>query len=405
MQTRKIDSFLTGEVKVFGIKFTVIDLLFMAAVCVLAFFARWYLFPLKSGDYKGFLSRWMDKIQAMGAWNSLGVAISDYTSPYMYLMCLVSGFENDLTALKLVSVFFDYVGSVAMFLLVRQLTGDTRKGLMGMALTLLCPTVIINSGWWCQCDMIYCSFMVFAMYFLVKDNSRAACIMLGVAFSFKVQAVFLLPLLIILWLKNSTVKLQHLLYIPLVYVIMQVPAWIAGRPFSELMGVYLAQAGHYTQGTLKFPNIYELLDETYKHKHYMAEISGMGLCASIASLGVLAWYVYSRKFKMNSTIILTLALFSVSLALYTLPHMHERYGFIVDLLAIAYAVQRPGKFPVAILYIAISMLTYLPFLLGVYVFPFPVLAVVMLALDCYVGYDLVKQINEASEPQQIAKKL
>ena len=135
---RKIDTFLGKTLSVGKIQFTVLDLCFVIVLCLFAFAARWYLYPLQSGDYKGFLSRWMQKIQQMGAFTSLGVEISNYTSPYMYLMCLVSGFSNSLYALKTVSVVFDYFGAFCMFLLVHQLTGSTRKGILGMACVLLC---------------------------------------------------------------------------------------------------------------------------------------------------------------------------------------------------------------------------------------------------------------------------
>ncbi len=394
---RKIDTFLGKTLSVGKIQFTVLDLCFVIVLCLFAFAARWYLYPLQSGDYKGFLSRWMQKIQQMGAFTSLGVEISNYTSPYMYLMCLVSGFSNSLYALKTVSVVFDYFGAFCMFLLVHQLTGSTRKGILGMACVLLCPTVILNSAWWCQCDMIYVSFILLALYFLFKDNSAACFLLLGVAFSFKVQTVFILPLVVILWLKNKTVNIWHLLLIPLMFVVLHIPAMIAGRPLSQLISVYFGQAGIYPWGTLKFPNLYEFLDETMKHKHHMQEVGQFGVPLAIMLLGTLAWYVASKRFKITDTFIVTLALFSVSLALYTLPHMHERYGYLVDMLVIVYALQRPEKTWVAVCYILISLITYMPFLVGAYVLPFPFLAAVLLALDVYVGYDLYRQMNIPQE--------
>ena len=402
-EERKIDRFLGKTVRLGSVTLSVLDICFIVALLGLALVARLYLFPLRSGDYRAFLSHWMEKIQAMGPFHSLSVRISDYSSSYMYLMGLGSGFSNSLYALKAVSVVFDYFGAFVMFLLVHHLTGSTRKGILGMALTLLCPTVIINSSWWCQCDMIYASFVLLALYFLFKDKSAWCCIFLGVAFSFKVQTVFILPFIVMLWLKGKTIKLWHLLYIPLVYVVLQIPAWIAGRPFSELMTVYFNQAGSYPWGTLKFPNLYEFLDETMKHRHHWVEVGKFGLPLSLTCLGTLAWYVGSRRFRMTDTLMVTLAMFSVSVALFTLPHMHERYGFLVDLLAIVYALQRPEKAWVSVGYILISLITYMPFLVGAYVFPFPVLAAAMLALDIFVGYDLYRQINAASLPDPKGK--
>lgn len=394
MKDKSINTFLGKEFKVGKATFTVMDVLFVAAVTALALVARFYLFPIKSGDFNSFLSRWMKKIHEMGPWNSLGVAISDYTSPYMYLMCIASYFGNDLYALKTISVLFDLICSTGIGLLAWQLTGSSRKAVLGYAVAILCPTFMINSAWWCQCDVIYCTFIIFALLFLFKDKSALCCIFLGLAFSFKVQTVFILPFILIMWLKGRTIKFWHLLFIPLIYVVMQVPAWMAGRPFSELMSVYLNQSSSYPYGTLKFPNIYEFLDETFKHRHHMAEVGKWGVWFSLGVIGTAAWWICSRRFKFDRTYMVTLALFTVCLALFTLPHMHERYGYLVDLLAIVYVLQRPRKAPVAILLITMSLLTYMPFLSGAYVFPIAVLSVVYLGVIIYLGYDLSAQVSK-----------
>ena len=129
----------------------------------------------------------------------MGTAISNYSTSYMYLMCLVETVTDDwLTGLKMVSFVFDYAASVAVFLIVFHMTKSTRKSIVGMAFLLLSPTVIIDSAIWCQCDIIYSCFILYALYFILKKNSRMCMIMLGIAFSFKLQTVFVLPLIVIL---------------------------------------------------------------------------------------------------------------------------------------------------------------------------------------------------------------
>ena len=398
MSERKIDTFLQKQVKVGKMPFTWLDICFVAVIWVLALVARLQFYPIVSGDYYGFLSKWMAQIQQYGAWNSLATRISDYSAPYMYLMCLVSWASNPMYALKTISVIFDFIASIAMFMLVQELTGDKRKSIFGMTLVLFCPTVMMNSAWWCQCDSIYCTFILFALYFFFKDKSALCCIFLGIAFSFKVQTVFILPFIVMMWLKNRTIKLAHLLYIPLVFFVMQIPAWIAGRPILDLLGIYFTQAGEYPYGTLRYPNIYEFFDETMLHKHHQAEVGNWGLFFSLGIIGLLAYYICDKKFKLDDTLMVTLALFSVCTVLYTMPHMHERYGYLVDLLVIVYALQRPGKAWVSALYILLSMITYMRFLQGIYLLPFYVLAAVMLGLNIYVGYDLYAQIRANSLP-------
>lgn len=372
----------------------IIGFAIIAAVLVLSLLARIQLLPLESGDYHHFLSVWMDRIKETGPWASLGLQISDYSSLYMYIMCLVSGFGNSMFALKAVSILFDYAAAAVIFYMVVQLTSSKRKGIAAMAAVLLCPTVMINSAWWCQCDIIYITFMLLCLLFLFKDKSAPAFIMLGIAFAFKLQAVFLLPFIVILWLKGKTVKLWHLLWIPAVFFISVVPAWIAGRPLTDLLGVYFSQAGSYPFGTLHYPNMYEFLHESNLYWHHMQEVGGFGLYFSMGLLGAFIYWVYYKKFRMTNQIMVSLALFSVCLVLFTLPHMHERYGLIVDILAIVYAVQRPEKTPVALGLIIISLLSYMPYLNSVDVVPGLYLSFAMLAMNIMIGKDLVKQINE-----------
>ena len=198
-----------------------------------------------------------------------------------------------------------------------------------------------------------------------------------------------------MWLNNRTVKIWHLLFVPVVYMLMNVPALIAGRSLFDMLATYYAQSGYYAFGTLKFPNLYVFLNETEGNLHHMEELGGFGICFSMILLGALAYYLYAKKRRLDDTMVVTIAILSLSLALYTLPHMHDRYGFLVDLLAILYAVQRPGKAFVAVGYITISLFTYMAYLTDITLIPDPVLALLLLGLDVYVGYDLHCQLNEA----------
>lgn len=404
---RFIDVFLTQKIKIGKVVFTFLDLLFILALWILAFFIRRSLFPAISGDYYGFLEPWMKEIKSIGAFKSLGKNISNYTSPYMYLMCLVSGFEDVLTALKMISVVFDYIASIAMFLIIFELTHNVRKSILGMSILLLCPPVVLNSAYWCQCDVIYCTFLLFALYFFFKDNSRLCFIMVGISFSFKLQAVFILPFLIIMFLIKKTVKLRHILYIPATYLIMHIPAWIAGRAFKDFMSIYVSQADTYPWGTLEYPNIYAILDETIYTAHNTEAVCSAGTFLTIILLGVVAYYVFSKwisfknqkialnesKYAFNNFCI-TLALFTIGIIVYCLPHMHDRYGFMVDLLAIIYALLRTKKLPVLAAIHMVTTITYVRYLTGVYVLELRHTALIQFAILIYVGYDLYRQLSK-----------
>ncbi len=397
MNERIMDKVMFHELNIGNIKIKVVDLSFVICLFVFSFLIRWKLMPIESADFWGFLEDWMLQIRAGGGFKSLDHQISNYTSPYMYLMCLVSYLtENNLYGLKMISVVFDYLAAAAVFLIVYQLTGNAKRAIMGMAALLLCPTVILDGAYWCQCDIIYTTFLLFALYYFFKDNSRLCLIFVGISFAFKLQALFLVPFFIIMWLKRKTIRIIDFLWIPVVYVISALPAWGFGRDFKELLGIYFDQAQSYPWGTLEYPNIYALLGEAMPDMRHAGEVSSAGTYMTIILLGCIAYYFYVKRINLTGEIMLTLALFTTAIIVYSLPHMHERYGFLVDLLAIIYGMLNRKKLPVACGFMLVSVLSFMPYLIAVHIVPIQYVAIGLLGLILYIGYDLYRQVQENS---------
>lgn len=398
---RKLDQFLCHAIQVGEIQFRAVDLLFIVCLLVIGLLIRLPLYPLVSADYRGFLELWMDEIRQKGGAFSLKYAISNYSSPYMYLMCLVSYLsEDNLFALKTVSVIFDYVAAVTMFFLIYQITYNVRRSIIGMAMVLFCPTVIMNSAWWCQCDVIYTSFLLLSLLYFFRGNSRRCAVFVGIAFSFKLQALFFVPFLILMWLKGRTVKLQHFLYIPAMYFVTAIPAWLFGRSMKDLLMIYVDQSETYAWGTMEYPNLYALLGEASPEYHHPYEVGSVGIWITVIALGILAYYLYGVKIIITDQIAVSIALFSVSVAVYTLPHMHERYGFLVDLLAVLYGVLRPEKLFLTCGFLLVSFLSYMPYLNGIHILPMGYVAVGFLVLILLVGKDLYKQVSGQIKAQE-----
>lgn len=395
MRERAIDKIMFREYNLRGVKLKAVDLLFIVCLFLFGFMIRWKLMPIQSADYYGFLADWMNQIREGGGYRSLGHEISNYTSPYMYIMCFISYIsDNDLYALKLVSVFFDYLASVAVFLIVYQVTENSQKSIMGMAALILCPTVILDGAYWCQCDVIYTTFILYALYFFLRDNSKWCLVFVGISFAFKLQTLFIVPFLLIMWLKKRTIMLRHFVWIPIIYVISAIPAWMMGRSFSDLMLIYFDQSNTYPWGTLEYPNVYALLGEAMPDMRHAAEVSGAGMFMTIMILGVIAYYLYTKNVNLTNELMLTLALLTVALIVYSLPHMHDRYGFLVDLLAIVYGVLNVKKLPITCGFVLVSILTFMPYLNAIHIVPIQYVAMGLLALIIYVGYDLYRQIRE-----------
>lgn len=395
MEERIIDKIMMIKVRIGKIELKVVDLLFIVCLFIFAFMIRWKLMPIESADYWGFLKDWMNQIRAGGGFPSLEKQISNYTSPYMYIMCVISYItDNDLYGLKMASILFDYLASIAVFLILYQLTANVRKSILGMAAILLSPTVILDSAYWCQCDIIYTTFILFALYFFFKNDSRWCLIFVGISFSFKLQTVFIIPFLLIMWLKQKTVRLRDFLWIPVIYVLSALPAWMMGRNFKELMLVYFEQTNTYPWGTLEYPNIYALLGEAMPDMRHADEVSGAGSFMAIMLLGCIAYYFYTKKIKLTGELMVTLALLTVAVTVYCLPHMHDRYGFLIDLLAVIYGLLHVKKLPVTCGFMVISVLTFMPYLIAVHIVPLQYVSIALLGLIVYVGIDCYRQIQK-----------
>lgn len=391
---RAIDQYLNHKFVIDKIQFKTVDLIYVVLLWAFALLVRIKLFPAMSADYFGFLEIWMNEIKNVGCVKFLAGNTSNYTSPYLYLMCLVSPFDNSLYALKSISVLFDFVAACAVFAIVFELTKSTKKSIFGMSILLLCPTTIIDGAYWCQCDIIYTSLILWAIYFFLKDKSKTCFVFLGIAFSFKLQTLFIIPFFIIMWLKKKNIQLWNIVFIPALYLVMHVPAVLCGRPFVEAMTIYFNQSGTYPWGTLNYPNIYCLLDETIESSHWLNAVPPAGTVFTIIVLGFIAYYLYTTEFNMTNDVMVLIALFTVAITVYFLPHMHDRYGFLIDLIAIIYAVLRPRRLPLLCIIFFVTTLTFMPYLIAVKVMEPRTLAYIQTGVVIYIGYDLYKFINE-----------
>ena len=196
-----------------------------------------------------------------------------------------------------------------------------------------------------------------------------------------------------MWLKGKTIKLRHFLWIPGVYVISILPAWMVGRDFKELLLIYFDQSGTYPWGTLEYPNIYALLGESMPDMRHASEVSGAGMFMTIILIGALAYYLYTRDVNLTGQMMITIALFTVALIVYCLPHMHDRYGFLIDLLAVIYGMLDTKKLPVTCGFFVVSIITFMPYLIAVHIVPIQYVALALLGLLLYVGYDLYRQVK------------
>jgi Gpi18-like mannosyltransferase len=331
----------------------------------LAISIRLSLVEWVSGDYSNFLKPWLQQIIDQGGWASLGRAIGDYTPPYIYLLTFISYFpqahssEPYLLGIKIISIGFDLVLMVGVYLNAKLwLTKIHPLFPASIAIiALFLPTVIINGSLWGQIDASYTGLSLIAIYYLQKQKPLAASIWYGVAFSFKLQAIFFLPVFIIYFWFHYRHKIYYVLIIPIVYYVLALPAILAGRSVVEITEIYFLQTQTYKLLTLNMPNLYQWFpNQRYEDLHQMA----IGLFIVLMAIQFLMMLL--TKVTLTMKPLLLLAYWSLLMANFFLPAMHERYLFAADVLILVIVFQFKSKFYLVLATQAISLLAYSPFI-------------------------------------------
>ena len=301
----------------------------------------------------------------------------DYTPTYLYLLYLVSILLSNLSpaaALKLPAILADFFAAYLVYRIVRRRYPSGPAPIFAYFAVLFAPTILLNSAFWGQSESTFTAFLLLCIYFLLAERNDLACLAFGVAFAFKLQAIFLAPLLVALVIKGR-LAWKSLLWIPLVYLLLMIPAWLAGSPLGDLLRIYLEQTQSYPELTLNAPTFYAWLPETLYAVFFPA---GLIWAGSLVYLYLLA--VYKSKAPLTQDLLVNLAMLAVLLVPFFTPKMHERYFYPADMLSIAYGFFFPQYFFVPIVMNLISFFAYQPFLLGRAVLPMEILALAVLGL-------------------------
>ena len=342
---------------------------FWGAACVvlltlLAMALRYLCMDFVSADYTVFLAKWVDFFRRFGGFSALGREVGNYNIPYLYFLAAFSCLPaSDLYLIKLLSIFFDVVLAYAAMRLLRRFT-DSPARLLGVYFTvLLLPTVILNGALWGQCDSIYTAFAVMGLALALEDRPGLSVAAIAVAFAFKLQAVFLLPVYF-LFLCSGRIRWYHLFVFPLTYLVLILPAVALGRPLADTVLLYVNQG--YTVGS---GANYNSSSAFAFFRDASPELMRAGIAAAFALVAVTYLLVLLRRKAGDPGVILTVSLLFALGIPFLLPHMHDRYFFPADVLSAVYAFAVPWRFAVPCLVSFGSLLGYHAFLKGYYLLP------------------------------------
>lgn len=310
---------------------------------------------------------WYDYIVQNGILTALGDNFANYTPPYTYLLALITATTiPKLIAIKLIPIVMDVVNSVIVYKIVRYKYNSGLAPLWSAAIFWCLPTIVLNSAHWGQADSFYTGFLLLTFYFLLLSRPLLAVFAFSIAFAFKLQAIFMVPVLAVLLInpfiraENSEVRTNirfwHFLLVPVVYCLSCLPTVMLGRQWSDVLTIYLTQANTFKNLSEYAPNPYVFIPNQHFHPVYEYGL----IFAVIITCIWIAFTLKNNNLVKDRLILVTLA--SVAIVPFLLPKMHERYFYPADAFSLLVAFFMPKYWYLPIGFQVISCLSYYPIL-------------------------------------------
>ena len=356
--------------------------------------ARFALFDYESFDYIHSLSHWVERYREMTFFEGLGVKVSNYNQPYMYLLNIIARIGiPDIYLIKIISVIFDAVLAFFVMKIVSLKTKSLNMRILSFLLAFAVPTVIINSAMWGQCDSIYSAFAVGALYYALRVRSKTAYSFIALAVSFKLQAAFIFPIFAIFIVKGK-IKLSDCYVFFLVYLSMLLPAFIAGFPVRDLLLVYLDQTGTYDYLTLNAVNVWQFFQNVD-----FGTFRTVGLYfGGTAVLGLMYFAYIHRERIVATTDYIRLAFLFAVFVPFLLPQMHDRFFYIADALALLVFLYDKRRWYVPVVCVFCSFIAYAWLIMEyIHIFDYRLAALALTAVIIIVLRDLVISLSDKEE--------
>lgn len=358
------------------ISFLCVLMVAVAAICL-----RLFMLDFASGDYGSFLSVWVSQMKGMSFREAITTPIGDYNMPYLYFLAIFSRFKlNDLYLIKLLSIVFDFVLALAVTKLISLFKKGDGTLVLSFALTLFAPTFFLNSAYWGQCDVIYTALCVIALYFAFKDKGAHSVVFFALAFSFKIQSIFILPIIIFLIIKRKISFTQILLF-PVTFFATLLPAILCGRSFYDTFSIYINQTSSYPYLTLNCPTLWALIPDN--QDNFAVFGTGAVLLAGAAVL-VFSLFVYLKKENLNKSLLFDCAFIFTLIIPFLLPRMHERYFYLAETLSIIYVFLHKDRIFVAPVLNLTGFCVYSAYLFGNGIINLEILSIINAVIIIYV---------------------
>ena len=288
----------------------------------------------------------------------LNTAPDYYTPVYAYILYFIKNYTNissGLYAFKTMTIAFHLISVFFSWRIICFLTNSLQRSFYGACLVLFAPTAFLNIHLVVHFDSMYCALGLASIYYFLQRKPIFALIAFGIGFTIKGLIIFLLPAIII-YLISEKIRLRYLLTLPACYLLLILPAGIAGKDMLPMIMTYYERGSSWNALTWNAPNVYQFIPSN--NFSLFAPLGIFGICVATF---LFLFTLFKEKVCFNNQSLLILFLISLVFFPFFLPKMHDRYFFFADILSIVYVFIYPRYFLVPILITCASLIAYLPF--------------------------------------------
>ena len=362
------------------------EIAFWAAICM-SVIIRIHLAPqCISGDFNGFITGWTNAYAGKPFWQALGYPITNYYEPYNFFLDIISHLPFPIWgAVAFASCLAEYITAFYIYRIVFLIgtNGNAKHTKCIAQITtvsiLYLPMAMMNGALWKQCDAIYTCFAVISLYSFLKEKYTKSFVMLAISFLFKLQAVFIFPFYLVLYICKQKFSILKFLWLPLLYFLAGIPAVIAQRGVRTTYLTYFRQMQDVPMMSSSSPSIY---------RFGMKDFSAFGIAAIFITLTILmiaTCYLYIHRDAINAKTMYYLAGWITLTCFVFLPEMHERYDYMPLILMTSFIVAyRPRLIWCMIIMNLCTAMTY-----SYYLYEFNEIPLIIIALFYNFAYAVI----------------
>lgn len=358
-------------------------------------------------DFKNFIQPWWNQIISDGGFKSLSHQVGDYAASYQTLLAWMTTWKIGCQrAIKLVGAVTNFL--LALMVGVFTYKVSVRKSLSKFAIpflmTLILPSVFIESMIWGQCDPLYALFMFISFYFIYDDKWWMGLFFYGVSLSFKLEPIMFLPFIIMAYILENKHSIFDLLWTIVGFYLPNVGGVIHGQsilsPFKALIG----QSGEnqiLSFNAVNFPQLFTI--SRCKGNEASLTYSMMGSFLIVLTICILAFVLMflvkdDYDIRKNFVQLLTWCIWTCD---FFLPAMHERYDFMVGILLLVLTCLNIRYLPMLAVIATMDTVVYVNYFFNFsYIgFNFQIFSWIMLILYSVMTYIVVKQPQKFSVNQ------